>query len=115
MQFGAFLLQLDFHNLLSVIPGGARIGHENSLEEAKHGYGDEIADEEKGLDESEGKCREENRYENIQHAFLRVLCAYSHDLLAIGNRSSGRAFELDIGLDEFHGAISASGHGLRGC
>jgi hypothetical protein len=37
VQRRALLLQVDFDNLLGVIPGAARVGHENRLIEAEDG------------------------------------------------------------------------------
>ena len=55
-----FCLQLHFDNLLGVVPGGARIGHEDGLVEAEDGDGDQVADEEERLQEGEGQRGEED-------------------------------------------------------
>jgi len=39
MERGAFLLQLDFHNFLGVVPGAAGVGHKNCLIQAEDGDG----------------------------------------------------------------------------
>src|SRR4029077_15439648 len=73
-----------------------------------------IADEEEGLDKSESQCGEKHGNENVQHALLRVLGANLNDFLAVSDAGGGSSFELDVGLDKFDSAISASGHSLRG-
>src|SRR6202011_4114497 len=75
---------------------------------------EQVPDEKERLDEREGQRREEHRDEYVEHAFLRVLGADLNDLLAVGDARSRRAIQLDVGLNEFDGAISTGGHGLRG-
>src|SRR5207244_10472334 len=68
----ALLLKLDLYDFLGVIPSSSCIGHENGLEEAEHGDGNEIAYEEERLDEGEGERGKENGDEDIEHAqYLR--------------------------------------------
>ena len=52
----AFLLQFDFDDFLGVVPGAAGVGHEDGLVEAEDGDGEQVADEEEGLDEGEGQA-----------------------------------------------------------
>ena len=114
VQRRALLLQLDLDDLLGVVPSGAGVGHEDGLVKAEDGDGDEVADEEEGLDEGEGQGGEEHRDEDVQHALLRVLRADLHDLLAVRDRSPLHPFQPDVGLDELHGAVGAGGHRLGG-
>src|SRR5208283_5264862 len=58
--------------------------------------------------------REEYGDEDVQHALLRVLRADFNDLLGVGHTGFFGAVQLDVALDEFHRAVSARGHGLRG-
>ena len=53
MQRSVFHLQIDFNNLLAVIPATAGIGHEDRLEEAEEGDTDQVADEEVGVEEGQ--------------------------------------------------------------
>ena len=80
VQRRAFLLQLDFDDLLGVVPGAAGVGHEDGLVEAEDGDGDQVADEEERLDEREGQRGEENGDEDVEHALLRVLACRSRRL-----------------------------------
>jgi hypothetical protein len=57
--------------------------------------------------------REEHAEEDVEHAALRVDGADLDDLLAVFDRRLGRAFELDVRLDELHRAVRAGGHGLH--
>ena len=114
MQRRAFLLQLHFDNLLGVVPCGARIGHKDRLVEAEDGDRNQVADEEERLEESEGQRGKEDADEDVEHALLRVLRADGHHLLAVRHRGLFRAFQLDVGFDELHGAVGAGGDRLRG-
>ena len=113
VEWRAFLLQLDFDDFLGVVPCAAGVGHEDGLVEAEDGDGDQVADEEEGLDEGEGQRGEEDGDEDVEHAFLRVLGADLDDFLAVGDAGCCDAVELDVGLDEFDGAVGAGGDGLR--
>ena len=110
----AFLLQLDLDDLLGVVPGRPGVGHEDGLIEAEDGDGNQVADEEEGLDEGKGQRGEEHRDEDVQHALLRVLRADFDHLLAVADGRLLRALQLDVRLDELHGAIGAGAHRLRG-
>src|ERR1043165_2480219 len=112
MQRSALRFQLNFDNLLRIVPCAARVRHEDGLIKSEDGDGDEIADEEVWLDEREGERREEDRQEDIEHALLRVLGADLHDLLAVFDRSLLNSFEPDVVLDELDRAISSGRHGL---
>jgi hypothetical protein len=115
VQRRAFLFQFGFDDLLGVVPRGAGVGHEDCLVEAEDRNRDQVADKEERLHEGEGQGPEEDGDKDVEHALLRVLGADLDHLLAVGDRGLFRAFELDVGLDELHGAIGASGHGLHGC
>ncbi len=67
------------------------------------------------FNERECQRSEEHREKDVEHAFLRILGANLHDLLAVGHRGFLHPFELDVGLDEFDRAIGARGHGLCRC
>src|SRR6185369_18017232 len=95
----------------SDLPGAAGIGHEDGLVEAEDGDGEEIADEEVRLDEGESECGEKDGDENVEHALLRVFGADFHNLLAVGDAGRGCSIELDVGFDEFNGAVGAGGDG----
>src|ERR1700729_2876080 len=113
MQRRTFLLHLHFHDFLRVVPGPARIRHKNRLIQSKNCDRNQIPDKKERLDERKRKRPKENRDENVQHAFLRVLCADGHHLLAVFHRRLLHALQLDIRLDEFHRAISSRGNRLR--
>jgi hypothetical protein len=53
VQFGALGLQLGLDDLLGVVPRAAGVGHEDGLEQAEQGDGDQVADEEELLDKGE--------------------------------------------------------------
>src|SRR5207302_955419 len=109
----ALLLELDFNDLLGVVPSAAGVGHEDGLVQAEDGDGEKVADEEERLDESEGQRGEEYGDEDVQHALLRVLGANLDDLFAVGDAGGSSSFELNVGLDEFDRAVRAGGHRLR--
>ena len=48
-----FCLQLDFDDLLRVVPGAAGVGHEDRLVQTEDRDRDQVADEEERLDERE--------------------------------------------------------------
>ena len=104
--------EIHFDDLLSVVPGGAGVGHEDCLVETENRNRDQVPDEEERFHEGKGQRAEENCEEDVEHAFLGVLGADLNYFLAVGNRGFGRAFELDVGFDELDGPISAGGHGL---
>ena len=66
----------------------------------------------KGSTKAKDKRGEEDGDEDVEHAFLRVLGADLDDFFAVGDAGGGCAFELDVGLDEFDGAVGAGGDGL---
>src|SRR4029077_15575834 len=110
----AFLFQLDLDDLFCVVPGSAGVSHEDGLIEAEDGDGNQVADEEERLDEAEGQRGKKYRDENIQHALLRIERANLDHFFAVCDGGPVCAFELDIGFDEFAGAIGPGGDGLRG-
>src|ERR1043166_118786 len=113
MQRRALLLELDFHDLLCVVPCASSVCHEDRLIQTEDRNRDQIADEEERLYKGERKSREENRQEDIKHSFLRILGTNLNDFLAVFDRSFLDAFELDVVLDVLDRAISASGHCLH--
>src|SRR5215469_12656286 len=70
VKVGALLFQFGFNDLLGVIPGAAGIGHEDGLVQTEERDGNQVADEEVGLDESKGQSREEHHEEDIEHTLL---------------------------------------------
>ena len=115
VQGRALRLQVRLDDLLGVVPGAAGVGHEDGLVEAEDGDGDQVADEEVLVQAGEGQGGEEDGEEDVEHALLRVLRADRHHLLAVLDGGLGRArVELDVALDELHGAVGARGDGLGG-
>ncbi len=114
MQRSAFLLELDLDDLFCVVPCPAGIGHEDGLIETKDGDRNQVADEEERFNKRECQRGEKHSQEDIEHTLLRVLGADFHHLLAVFDRRFHHAFQLDVGLDEFHRAIRTCGYGLRG-
>src|SRR5450432_1828231 len=113
VQRRALLLEVDLDELLGVVPGAARVGHEDGLEETEEGDRDQVADEEERLEAREGERAEEDGEKDVEHALLRALRADLDDLLAVGDAGLLRAVELDVPLDELDGAVGARAHGLR--
>ena len=83
VQRGVLLLQVHLDDLLGVIPAAAGIGHENRLEEAEEGDGDEITDEEVGVEEGEPQGHEEDHDEDVDHPLLGIDRTDLDDLLAV--------------------------------
>ncbi len=83
MQGRAFLLQDDLHHFFGIVPGAARVGHEDGLVQAEDGNGHQVADEEIGFNKSKRQRGEEDRKENVEHSLLRVLGADFHHFLAV--------------------------------
>src|SRR5207249_2454059 len=83
MQVSAFLAKVHFHDFLGIVPSAAGIGHENRLEQAEEGDADQIANKEIGIEKRQRQRKAENHDEDVPHAFLRVLGADAHDLLAV--------------------------------
>src|ERR1017187_6967029 len=81
MEFGAFLAEIHFHDLLGVVPGAAGIGHEDGLKEAKKGDADEVADEEVRIEEGQRQRKAENDDEDVPHPFLGIDGADADDFL----------------------------------
>ena len=115
MQRRTFLLQLRFDDFLCIVPGAARVGHEDRLEQAEQRNRDQVADEEVRLEESERQRGKEHGQEDVKHALLRILGADFDHLLRIRDGSLGGAFELDVRLNELHRAVGARGDGLGRC
>src|SRR5215471_15048054 len=114
MEFRSLGFQFRLDDLLRVVPGASGIRHKDRLIKAEKGNRDQISNEEVRFKESETERREENSQEDVEHSLLRILRADFDDLFRIADRSFGRAFQLDVGLDKFHSAISTSADCLRG-
>src|SRR5579859_5654273 len=106
MKRGAFLFQVHFHNLFSVVPGAAGIGHENGLEQAEERDTHEVADEEIGVEERQGEREGKNDDEDVNHAFLRINGADFDDPFTVGDRGLGLV-EVEMFLDEHDATIGA--------
>ena len=113
MQRRALGLQLDLDDFLRVVPRATRVRHEDRLEQTEERDGNQVADEEEGLEKREREGREEHRQENVEHPALRVLRADLHDFFAVGHRRFLDAFQPDVRLDELDRAVGARAHGLR--
>jgi hypothetical protein len=111
VQFRPLLAEVHFDDLLCIIPGPARIGHEDGLEQAEECDPDQVANEEIGIEKWQREREAEDDDEDVPHAFLRVNGADAHDLLAVLFRR-GRCVELHVLLDVDHGAIGTSDHRL---
>ena len=111
MERGVFLLQIDFDDLLGVIPATAGIGHEDSLEETEEGDPDEVADEEVGIDEGQGQGHEEDDDEDVDHPLLGVNGTDLDDFLTVFYRCF-RLVEIDIFLNVNDGPVGARYNGL---
>ena len=114
VQRRALLLQIDFDDLLRVVPCAAGVGHENRLVQAEDRDRDQVADEQERLHEREGEGGEEDGEKDVEHALLRVLGADFDDLLRVGDRGLFYSFQFDVRLDELDRAVSAGGDRLRG-
>ncbi len=108
------MLQLDLNHFLGIVPGATGVGHEDGLVETEDGDRHQVADKVIRLHESKSQRGEEHGQKDIEHAFLRVLGADLHYLLAVFNGGFRHAIQLDVFLDELHRAISTRGHGLNG-
>ena len=111
MKCRALLFKINFNHTSSRCPSAARIGHEDSLIEAKHGNRNQVADEKNGSTKANARWKEDGQ-EDIKHALLRILRANLDDLLTVFHRSFLNAFEPDVCFDELHRAISAGCNSL---
>ena len=106
MQFGAFHVQIDFHDFLCIVPSPASVSHEYSLVEAKNSDRNQVADEKERLDKRERQCGKEHRQKDKQHALLGVLRANLDDRAAV---LFGGAFvagiEVNILFDKRHSSV----------
>ena len=126
VELGALGLHVDFNDFLGVVPGAAGVGHEDGLEEAEDGDGDEVGDEEAdgvltsdalGRGEAgEGEGEAEDGDEDVDHAALGVVGADLDDFLALLDVGllGGVGVELDVVLDVFDGTVGAGGDSLHG-
>src|SRR5262245_50252953 len=112
VQRRAFVLQLDFDNLLRVVPRAAGVGHEDRLVQPKDRDRDQIPNEKERFDKCECKRRKEHRQEYVEHPLLGVLRADLNHLLAVGHRSLFDAFKLYVCFYELNSAVSAGRHSL---
>ena len=112
MQRRSFLLQIYFDNFLGIVPGAACVGHKDSLVQAEDRDGDQISNEVKRLNKSKCQRCKKDRKKDIEHALLRILRAYLHNLLAVGNRGFLDPFKPNVGFDELDRAVGAGGHSL---
>ncbi len=111
MQRSVLHLQINFDDLLAVIPATAGIGHEDRLEEAEEGDADQIADEEVGVEEGQRQSHEEDDDEDVDHPLLGVVGTNLDDFLAVFDRGFF-LIQFDVLLDEHNGLIGAGDNGL---
>ena len=72
VQVGAFLAEVHFHDLLGVVPRTTRVRHEDGLEEAEERDADEVANEERRIEERQRERETEHHDEDVPHALLRI-------------------------------------------
>src|SRR5664280_902755 len=87
MQRSVFHLQIDFNNLLAVIPATAGIGHEDCLVQTEEGNTNQITDEEVGVKEGQCQTHEEDHNEDVDHTLLSILGTNLDDFFTVFNRS----------------------------
>src|SRR5262245_31196676 len=114
MELGALRLEFDLDNFLRVVPGAPGVGHEDGLEQAEERDGNQVADEEKRLEERKGEAGEKHGQEDVEHPALRVQRADLDYLLAVRHRRLLDPVEADISLDELDSAVRSGADGLRG-
>ena len=85
MQRRALRFELDLNNLFRVIPGAARVGHEDGLEQSEQRNRHQVADEEERFVEGERQRRKEHGQKDVEHAALGILGADFNHLLAVVN------------------------------
>ncbi len=113
MQRSVFHLEINFNNLLAVIPATAGIGHEDRLEETEEGNTDQITDKEVGVKEGQRQTHKENDDEDVDHTLLRVLGTNLNDFLAVFNRCFF-FIQFDVLLNEHNRLIRTGGNRLNG-
>ena len=104
MQRSVFHLQIDFNNLLAVIPATAGIGHEDRLIQTEESDTDQITDEEVGVKEGQRQTHEEDHDEDIDHTLLSILGTNLNNFLGIFNRCFF-FIQIDILLNKHNGLI----------
>src|SRR6516165_11904260 len=109
MQRRTLRFQFDLDDLLGVVPGATRIGHEDGLKQPEERNRDQISNEEIRFEKCEGERREEHGQEDVEHPSLGVLCANLDHLFAVAYRRLFDAVKLDVCLDELYGAVRARG------
>lgn len=113
MQRSILHLEVNFNNLLAVIPATAGIGPEHRLEQTEEGDTEQITNEEVGVKEGERQTHEEDHDENIDHTLLCILGADLDDFLGVFNRSF-LLVQFDVLLDVHNGLIRAGDNCLYG-
>ena len=111
MEISALLAEIHLDYFLGVVPGAARIGHENSLEQPEECDPNQIADEEIRIKERQGQREAEDHDEDVPHPFLGIFSADAHHLFAVLVRRR-LGVEPHIFLDINHRAIRAGHHRL---
>ncbi len=127
MQWSAFLLQVNLYHLFGVVPASPRIGHEYRLEQAEHGYGNQVGYEQRyrqiavltrsrrcqaGKGDGEG----EDGDKDVEHALLRILGADLDHFFGFfyGGLLAGFLIQTYVLLDVFHRPVGPGGDRLGG-
>ena len=113
MQRSVFHLQINFNNLLAVIPATAGIGHEDRLVQTEEGDTNQITDKEVGVEERQRQTHKEDDNEDIDHSLLSILGTNLDDFFTVFNRSFF-FIQLDVLFNKHNGLIGACGYGLNG-
>ena len=109
----ALFLQVDFNDLLRVVPCAAGVCHVDGLEEAEAGDGNQIRHKEVGVQQREGERHEQDRDKDVPHALLRILGADLHNRLGILDIGFGLV-QVHVLLDKLDRPVRTGGHRLHG-
>jgi len=83
MKGRALFFKVNLDNLLSVVPGTTGVGKKDGLEKTEKGNRNEVPDKEIRVEEREGQSEEKNDDEDVDHPFLRVLCANLNNFFTV--------------------------------
>src|SRR5258708_11206661 len=109
-----FRAEVDFNDLLGVVPCTAGVRHENGLEKSEERYADEVSNEEIRIEERKGEREAEDYDEDVDHSLLRLLGSDTHDLFPVLDRRRG-GIELHVFFDVHDGSVGAGDNGLGAC
>src|SRR5689334_7927204 len=106
MKRGPFFAEIDFYNLLCIIPSAAGVGHKDCLVQTKDGDRNQIPDEEEFADACKREGREKHREEDIEHASLGIACANRNYAFAVFDRGAcGGAVEANVRFNKLDGSV----------